>query len=276
MKLGLNVLTAFVLAGNIAFAQPVADLATLERRVEDARAAYARVQQTGDEQELREIEDDLAYLRVKTRRGEPVSTRDRRELGERIDRFMTRVSSARTSTTGAVERGTRTRVGREIPAGSEVDVRLQQRLSSEDAQVEDRVLATTMVDLFRGEELLVPAGSTMEGYVSSVDRASRTDRKGELTIMFTKLTVNGRTHDIRGYVTQALESEGLKGEAAKIGAGAGVGAIIGGILGGTKGAIAGILIGGGGVLAATEGKDVELDAGTVLRVRFDTAVPLAY
>src|SRR5574339_274107 len=99
MRLGLNVLTAFVLAGNIAFAQPVADLATLERRVEDARAAYARVQQTGDEQELREIEDDLAYLRVKTRRGEPVSTRDRRELGERIDRFMTRMSSSRSSTT---------------------------------------------------------------------------------------------------------------------------------------------------------------------------------
>ena len=58
-------------------------------------------------------------------------------------------------------------------------------------------------------------------------------------------------------------------------AGAGIGAIIGGILGGVKGAITGILIGGGGVIAATEGKDVELAAGTVLRVRFDSAVPLA-
>jgi hypothetical protein len=75
-------------------------------------------------------------------------------------------------------------------------------------------------------------------------------------------------------VTQALESEGLKGEAGRIGAGAGVGAILGGILGGVKGAIAGILIGGGGVLVATEGKDVELASGTVLRVRFDSAVPL--
>jgi hypothetical protein len=53
-----------------------------------------------------------------------------------------------------------------------------------------------------------------------------------------------------------------------------VGAIIGGILGGAKGAIAGILIGGGGVLVATEGKDVHLPEGTVLRVRFDNAVPL--
>ena len=73
-------------------------------------------------------------------------------------------------------------------------------------------------------------------------------------------------------MTHALESDGLKGEAGRIGAGAGVGAIIGGILGGVKGAIAGILIGGGGVLVATEGKDVHLPEGTVLRLRFEDAV----
>jgi hypothetical protein len=48
--------------------------------------------------------------------------------------------------------------------------------------------------------------------------------------------------------------------------------VLGAILGGTKGALAGILIGGGGVTAATDGKDVELPAGTVLRVRLDTAL----
>jgi hypothetical protein len=50
--------------------------------------------------------------------------------------------------------------------------------------------------------------------------------------------------------------------------------IIGGILGGVKGALAGILIGGGGTIAATEGKDVELPAGTVLRVRLDSGLNL--
>ena len=63
-------------------------------------------------------------------------------------------------------------------------------------------------------------------------------------------------------MTQAIEGEGIKGEAGRIGAGAGVGAIIGGILGGFKGALAGILIGGGGTIAATEGKEVELPQGT--------------
>ena len=70
-------------------------------------------------------------------------------------------------------------------------------------------------------------------------------------------------------MTQALESGGYKQDAGKIGTGAAVGAIIGGILGGFKGAMAGMLIGGGGTVVATEGKDVKLDVGTVLRVRFD-------
>jgi hypothetical protein len=96
------------------------------------------------------------------------------------------------------------------------------------------------------------------------------ERKGSLTVAFDQLTVHGRDYPMRGTVTQALESEGIRGEANKIGAGAGVGAIIGGIIGGVKGALLGVLIGGGGTVAATEGKDVILPAGTILRVRLDT------
>jgi hypothetical protein len=50
--------------------------------------------------------------------------------------------------------------------------------------------------------------------------------------------------------------------------------VIGAILGGAKGALAGILIGGGGTIAATEGTDVSLEPGTVLRVRMDTGLNL--
>jgi hypothetical protein len=156
-----------------------------------------------------------------------------------------------------------------IPVGQELDVRLQTQLSSDTAQVEDRFEATTVADLYRGNEVLIPAGSVMRGIVRTVQRASRTDRKGELTVSFDQVTIRGRNYPMRGTVTQALESEGIKGEAGRIGAGAGVGAIIGGILGGVKGALIGILVGGGGTIAATEGKDVTLDPGTILRVRLD-------
>ena len=66
----------------------------------------------------------------------------------------------------------------------------------------------------------------------------------------------------------------MKGEVGKLGAGATVGGIIGGILGGVKGTIAGILVGGGGVAAATPGSEAEVAQGTVLRVRLDQPPPI--
>ena len=126
-------------------------------------------------------------------------------------------------------------------SGQEIDVRLQTELTSDTAQVEDRFEATTVVDLYQGNRVLIPAGSLMRGIVSSVNRASRTDRKGSLTVSFDQVTVNGRSYPMRGTVTQALESEGINGEIGRIGAGSAVGAIIGGIIGGVKGALLGVL-----------------------------------
>jgi len=157
-----------------------------------------------------------------------------------------------------------------IPAGQEIDVRLEGELSSDNAQVEQRFEATTVADLYRGNDVLIPAGSKLRGVVSSVQKAGRVERKGSLTVSFDQVTVRGRDYPIRGTVTQAIETEGIKGEVAKIGTGGAVGAIIGGILGGVKGAMIGVLIGAGGTIAATEGKDVTLPPGTILRVRLDT------
>ena len=50
------------------------------------------------------------------------------------------------------------------------------------------------------------------------------------------------------------------------------GAIIGGILGGVKGAVIGAVIGAGGAIAATEGSDIELPAGSIIRIRLDSRV----
>ncbi len=288
MKFGLT-LGAFLLATNVAFAQVAIDMATLERRVEDAQTAYERNRAVGDQQEMNEIRDDLGYLRVKARRGETVTRTERQRLSDRVERFLTRINNNNNANRGVNDRDRnvdrssdrtddRGRIGStrilEIPVGTEVDVRLVTPLTSDTAQVEDRVEATTMVDLYNGNDMIVPAGSVMTGWVTSVDRASRTDRQGKLTLEFNRVRINNRNYDTKAYVTQALESDGIKGEAGRIGAGSAVGAIIGGILGGVKGAVAGILIGGGGVIAATEGKDVHLPEGTVLRVRFDSAVRL--
>jgi TolA-binding protein len=162
----------------------------------------------------------------------------------------------------------------EIPSGQELDVRLDRELSSDTAQVEDRFTATTVADLYQGNDVLIPTGSTLRGVVSSVNKATRTQRKGSLTVAFDQITVRSRTYPIHATVTQALESEGIKGEIGRIGAGSAVGAILGGIIGGAKGALLGVLIGGGGTIAATEGKDVKLPPGTILRVRLDQPLVL--
>jgi TolA-binding protein len=260
--------------------------------------------------ELDDLRDETIYLKVKLRKNEPVARTEYSDLRDRIDNVRSRARGDSTSrsvapiapvpdengrtaaappaTSGTAARppasGTATRQSgsgtatrdstADVPVGTEFDVRLQQSLSSATNQVEDRFEATTMVDLREGDRVIVPAGSIMRGVVSSVNKAGRIERKGSLTVAFDQVTVNGRNYPIRATVTQAIESEGVRGEVGKIGTGAGVGAIIGGILGGFKGAMAGILIGGGGTIAATEGKDVDLPAGTVLRVRLDSGLSL--
>jgi hypothetical protein len=221
--------------------------------------------------ELDNARDEVTYLSVKLRKNELVSRSEYENLRNRIETITSR---ARGETSGRSSRAPadESTLG-ELPAGTELDVRLQDALSSKTAQPEDRFNATTMVDLRQGDQVLVPAGSAVRGVVRSVNKAGRIERKGSLTVIFDQLTIHSRTYPIHATVTQALESEGVRGEVAKIGTAAGVGAIIGGIIGGGKGALAGILIGGGGVVAATEGKDVDLPPGSVLRVRIDS--PLA-
>ena len=157
-----------------------------------------------------------------------------------------------------------------IPVGQELDVRLQAPLSSETAAVEQRFEATTAVDLMQNGRVLVPAGSVMRGVVSDVKRPGRVDRVGSLTLSFDQMVVRGRTVPIRGMATQVFESGGIREEVGTAGAGAGVGGVIGGLIGGVKGAILGAVIGAGGAIAATEGKDVHLPAGSIIRVRLDS------
>ena len=284
------------------------DIQRLQDQVYQANSEVGRLRSTDSalasrlENELDDLRDEVVYLKVKMRKEGSVNRTDYADVRDKLQDLRSRArgdaaqgggtqssrpddrqrgigsgsgsGSGAGSGTGVYDDrrpSSRTQSGRSaIPAGQEIDVRLQTQLTSDSAQVEDRFEATTAADLYEGNTVLIPAGSVMRGIVSSVNKASRTDRKGSLTVAFDQVTVNGRSYPMRGTVTQALESEGIRGEAGRIGAGSAVGAIIGGIVGGVKGALLGVLIGGGGTIAATEGKDVTLPPGTILRVRMDT------
>jgi len=256
--------------------------------------------------ELDDLRDEVVYLKVKLRKERTLSRTEYADVRDRIEDLRSRArgdvaaaapastptpapapssstaSSATTASrstsapanTTSAPSTTTTASSVEVPVGTEIDVRLQNTLNSGTAQVEDRFEGTTLADVTVDGRLAIPAGSIFRGVVSAVEPGTRTNRTSKMTVSFDQVTLNGRSYPIRGTVTQAIEGEGIRGEAGRTAAGAGVGAIIGGILGGFKGALAGILIGGGGTIAATEGKEVELPQGTVLRVRMDSAVQI--
>lgn len=272
-KIILTVLLAGALASP-AVAQTrvsAADIQKLQDEVSQASDDVSRLRDGGKLQaELDDLRDEVTYLKVKLRKEGRVSTDEYQDLRSRLQSLRSRALGRPDDRRAPQTSGPPVESSSGIPAGQEIDVRLQTRLGSATAQVEDRFEATTVVDLYRGNDVIIPAGSIVRGVVRTVDPATRTQRRGQMTVSFDQITIGGRTYPMRGTVVEALKSEGMKGEAGRIGAGAGVGAIIGGILGGVKGALLGILVGGGGTIAATDGKDVVLEPGTVLRVRLDT------
>ena len=231
--------------------------------------------------ELDDLRDEVTYLKVKLRKERSVTRAEYADVRDRIEDLRSsargdRLSAAPPATTPppAPARTQTTASANEVPAGTELDVRLQNSLNSGTAQVEDRFEATTLVDLNVNGRVLIPAGSVMRGVVTAVEPGTRTNRTARMTVSFDQVTVNNRSYPMRGTVTQAIEGEGIRGEATRAGAGAAVGGIIGAVLGGVKGAVLGVLIGGGGTIAATEGKEVELPQGTVLRVRVDAPLQI--
>src|SRR5687768_4667315 len=213
-------------------AATVADIQRLEDALRQTSSEVSRLRGSDQnlaaqlDSELVDLTDEVTYLKVRMRREGRVPTahyadvRDRIQdlrartrsdrfdtRGERSDTRSERNEARRAEGTGTYRPGTSQSA---IPAGQEIDVRLQTQISSSTAQVEDRFEATTVVDLYRGNDVLIPAGSVMRGVVRTVNPATRTDRKGEMTVSFDQVTIANKSYSMRGTVTQAIESEGMK------------------------------------------------------------------
>ena len=297
IRAALAAVVALSLAAPAAAQQSVtqADIQRLEDSVSQAQREISRMPASDSTRasrlrdELDDLRDEVIYLRVKLRKERTVTRAEYADVRDSIEDVRSRArgdapprsSSAQPAPPASTPAPAATRSQpqntgspNEVPAGTELDVRLQNSLNSGTAQVEDRFEGTTLVDLNVNGRVLIPAGSVMRGVVTAVEPGTRTNRTAKMTVSFDQVTVNGRAYPMRGTVTQAIKGDGIKGEARRAGAGAAVGGIIGAVLGGAKGALLGVLIGGGGTIAATEGKEVELPQGTVLRVRVDAPLTI--
>jgi hypothetical protein len=256
-----------------------ADISRLESTVSEIQAQVSALKSSDPtlsadvSRSLVELTDEVTYLRVKMRREGSVTRAEYASVRDRLETLRVRAQGDKVSAQPAI--GTsEIRGGGTVRVGTEFDARLQTSLNSGTAKVEDRFEATTVVDYESDGRVIVPAGSVVRGFVSSVSAANKIDRRGSLTLSFDEIRIDNTTYRLRASVTQALDGK-IGEDATRIGAGAVVGAIIGGLLGGGKGALIGVLVGGGGTIAATEGTDVSLPAGTILRLRLDQPLEVA-
>lgn len=249
-----------------------ADLARLDTTATEIRQQAATLRQTDAtlaadvEKQLADLADEITYLKVKLRRDGSVTRDEYASLRDRFETLRVRAQGQKVSAQPVLD-DKEPGVG-QVPVGTEFDVRLQTSLNSGTAKAEQRFEATTLLDYPAAGAVLIPAGSTVRGFVSSVRAAGKVDRRGSLTLSFDELRIGATTYRLRASVTSAMDGKSAE-DMKRIGVGAVAGAILGGILGGGKGALVGVLVGGGGTMAATEGSDVDLPLGTVLRIRLD-------
>ena len=280
----IAMLAVIVLVAPRVYAQTLvttADLTRLETtatEIETQVAALAKTDPTLAAEvraSLKDASEEISYLKVKLRKEGRVAREEYTAVRDKLETLRIKSQGATSGkVTGMPVAGDDKPIAVVVPVGTEIDMRLQSPLNSGTAKPEQRFEGTTLVDVYLSGNVIIPAGSIIRGFVSSVRPASRIERKGSLTLSFDELRINERSYRLRASVVKALDAK-IGNDVTTIGAGAVVGGIVGGIIGGGKGAVVGVLVGGGGTMAATDGTEVDLPLGTVLRIRVDQPIEVS-
>ena len=163
-----------------------------------------------------------------------------------------------------------------VPSDAVLGLQIERTVSSELARVEDKVDARVTRDVRVSDRIAIPAGSTVRGSVTEVDRGGRMKGKARLAIRFHTIVLADGTEVPLKTDPVVREGQSPAGEsAAKVGGAAIGGAILGAILGGGKGAAIGAATGAAGGTAAAMSNDrnpATLTAGSTVTVRMQAPV----
>jgi hypothetical protein len=244
------------------------DLVSLDYALETLRPGHPKYQELKDRAE--EIREEVIYIKVQVRRHQ----QDADSPGpsrEDVDRLRRDITNLRTDIEDSAMRVDDDAAGEgRLEAGTDIEVRLEQPLSSKTARVEDRFDARVVEAVRAGGRVVIPAGSRVRGIVQGAEPAERPSKSGRLDLTFDTLTIPGEPRmDIRTRVISIKEDLDKGDTAAKAGLGALLGAVLGSAVGGKTGAIIGLVVGGGGAVAASKGEDVELPEGAVMTLRLE-------
>jgi|SRR5579862_6921786 len=243
-----------------------ADVARLDAAADDAARLIAALgpasaaAATDLDRQLTGLREDITYLKVKLRR-DGVSAADYADVRDRLDALRAKARGAGPTAPAA-----------RLPAGAKLDVRLRAGVNSGSAKEDDRFDARTILDAKSGDVIAVPAGSAVTGFVSSVRPSGRPDRSGSLTLSFEDLAIGDEHWRLRASVDQVLDGH-VSGDFDR----AEVNAAMGSGLAGTGAALrslSGLLVLSGGTITSTEGANLDLPTGTILRIRLDLPLTL--
>ncbi|GAB4220417.1 MAG: hypothetical protein Kow001_02250 [Acidobacteriota bacterium] len=165
-----------------------------------------------------------------------------------------------------------------LPAGTVLEVRLAERLSTESHRTGDRFRAILDRDVELSDGAVIPRGTMLEGEVTEAVAPGKVKGKARLSITLERLMFEGRELELRTNEI-SLEAEGsAKEDLKQVGIAAAVGTALGAIFGGKKGAAVGAAAGAGAGTAkvlTTEGDHVEVPRERLFSFRLEEAVELA-
>src|SRR5215475_14463639 len=166
-----------------------------------------------------------------------------------------------------------------IPAGTEMKIRLEKEIDTQESRGGDRF---TAIALSPGNY----ADATIEGHITKIHKSGQLAGKTELALSFDRIRLkNGQSGLMAAQVVRVYDEDSVKNvdeegniesggrgktTAVRAGGGGALGAIIGGIAGGGKGAAIGAAIGAGAGVASTaiQGSNkVKLERGTEILIR---------
>ncbi len=143
-----------------------------------------------------------------------------------------------------------------VPAGTPVEVRMIDGLSSEHARPGDTFQGTLEAPIVVNGRVLYPRGANVSGHVTAAHASGRLSDPGVLELVLSSVSSGGTSSALNTNIFKIKGASHTKSNVAKIGGGTAAGAIIGGIVGGGKGAAigAGVGAGAGTATAAATGK----------------------
>ncbi len=157
-----------------------------------------------------------------------------------------------------------------IPAGTQLSIRVNQRISVKQAHAGDRFTGEVVRPIMAGNSVAIPAGTPVDGVIDASHKRGHFKGSSILELRLVSMSLNGQRYALD--TSDNIQTKKGKGKrsAAMIGGGAGAGMLIGGLASGGVGLLVGGLVGGGAGTAVgglTGNKDIVIPAESVVNFK---------